>query len=40
MYPFRGLLPEYIDYMKLKMYAGRNLTKQDNKTKEERLHCG
>ena len=29
----QGTTSEYIDYMKLKMYAGRNLTKQDNKTK-------
>lgn len=30
----QGTTSEYIDYMKLKMYAGRNLTKQDNKTKK------
>ncbi len=30
----QGTTSEYIDYMKLKMYAGRNLTKQDNDTKK------
>ena len=30
----QGTTPEYIDYMKLKMYTGRNLTKQDNKAKK------
>lgn len=30
----QGTTSEFIDYMKLKMYAGRNLTKQDNKTKK------
>lgn len=29
-----GVTPEYIDYMKLKMHAGRNLTEKDNTMKK------
>lgn len=29
-----GMTPEYIEYMKIKIYAGRNLTKQDDKSKK------
>lgn len=30
-----GITPEYLDYMKLKMRAGRNLTAEDNKGKKK-----
>lgn len=30
-----GITPEYLDYMKLGMYAGRNLTKTDNVTQKK-----
>lgn len=30
-----GITPEYLDYMKLKMRAGRNLTAEDNKDKKK-----
>lgn len=30
-----GITPEYLDYMKLKMSAGRNLTAEDNKGKKK-----
>lgn len=30
-----GITPEYLDYMKVEMYAGRNLTKADNETQKK-----
>lgn len=30
-----GITPEYLDYMKIEMYAGRNLTKTDNETQKK-----
>ena len=30
-----GITPEYLDYMKVEMYAGRNLTKTDNETQKK-----
>lgn len=35
----QGTTSEYIDYMKLKMYAGETLQNRITK-QEERLHCG
>ena len=35
MFNIDGITPEYLEYMKLEMHAGRNLTKADNQERNE-----